>query len=150
MTGDEAVRAWRRHWAELRRADRDAIPDLLGPPEAFDDRHATDAERRRCGMTVSPSETGPRSRTVEAVLRVCSAGRKHIPRPEDFHRAIHAPLGTAKETGILLTWYHEAHLSDVVNARLEGAYSWRELVRALHRVGLKHGPGARRLNWFAR
>ena len=150
MTSGEAVRAWCRHWAEPRRADRDAVPDILGPPEAFDDAHATDAERSRCGMTVPPGETGPRSRTVEAVLRVCSAGRKHIPKPEDFHRAIHAPLGTTKETGILLTWYHEAHLSDVVNARLAGAYSWRELARALHRVGLKHGPGAQRLNWFAR
>lgn len=147
---NDEVLAWREHWTELRRQDRDAIPDVLGPPEAFDDVQASDAERADFNLELGPDETGPHSRTVEAVLRVCSAGRKRIPTAEDFYRAIHEPRGTDEETGLLMTWYLEAHVSDVVKGRLEGAYSWRELARALHRVGLKHGPGARRLNWFAR
>ena len=53
------------------------------------------------------------------------------------------------ETAILLTWYHEAETLEQVKARLEGAYSWRELVQALHRVGLTRGEGARQINRFA-
>ena len=49
-----------------------------------------------------------------------------------------------------LTWYHEADIVEQIHARLEGAYSWRELALALHRVGLTRWPGARQINRFAR
>ena len=54
-----------------------------------------------------------------------------------------------RETAILLTWFHEAEMAEQLDARLEEAYSWRQLVRALHRVGLTKGEGARRINRFA-
>ena len=40
-------------------------------------------------------------------------------------------------------------MEEQLDARLEEAYSWRELVRALHRVGLTAGRGAERINRFA-
>ena len=83
-------------------------------------------------------------------LRMSCARWTTVPRAREFYRAVHAPTGSGRETAILLTWFHEADTFEQVNARLEGAYGWRELVRALHRVGLTRGEGARRLNRFSR
>ena len=79
------------------------------------------------------------------------AGWRVVPTDAQFYTAVHKPTGSDRKTAILLTWYHEAHVAEQVHARLEGAYSWRELARALalHRVGLTRGPGARQINRFA-
>ena len=77
------------------------------------------------------------------------AGWRAVPTDAQFYTAVHKPTGSDRKTAILLTWYHEAHVAEQVHARLEGAYSWRELARALHRVGLTRGPGARQINRFA-
>lgn len=134
----------------VRRANHAWKPERLKPPEVFDDTRASTAEQRYCGLDLRDAEAREHSRTVAGRLRMSCAGWTTVPTAEEFHRAVHEPTGTARETAILLTWYHEADLEDQVNARLEGAYSWRELVRALHRVGLTHGDGARRINRFAR
>ena len=141
---------WRAECRRLRRSDRDAIPDQLAPPEVFNDARGCAAERRRHGHAVPDAETGPDSRTVTSRLRMSCAGWRKVPTAEEFHRAVHDPEGTPRETAILLTWYHEADVAEQLDARIEGAYSWRELARALHRVGLTRGEAARRLNRFAR
>ena len=82
-------------------------------------------------------------------LRMSCAGWRTVPTAAEFHEAIHRPAGTDRETAILLTWFHEAEMEEQLDARLEGAYSWRELVRALHRAGLTVGRGAERINRFA-
>ena len=79
----------------------------------------------------------------------CSGWRR-VPSAEEFHHAVHRPAGTEREAAILLVWFLEADMAEQLYARLEEAYSWRELVRALHRVGLTKGEGARRINRFAR
>ena len=140
---------WRAECRRLRRSDRDAIPDRLGPPEVFSDARGCAAERRRHGLAVPDAETGPDSRTVTSRLRMSCAGWRKVPTAEEFYRAVHAPEGTGRETAVLLTWYHEADIAEQLDARLEGAYTWRELARALHRVGLTRGEAARRLNRFA-
>ena len=108
----------------------------LKAPDAFDDERG--------------GPCGEDSATVAGRLRMSCAGWTTVPRAREFYRAVHAPTGSGRETAILLTWFHEADTFEQVNARLEGAYSWRELVRALHRVGLTRGEGARRLNRFSR
>ena len=145
----DAVAAWRSRVERARRADRDALPDELAPPEAFSDRKGDSSERARHCRHVPEAETGRNSRTVESRLRMSCAGWRTVPTAAEFYRAVHEPTGSDRETAILLTWYHEADLAEQVYARLEGAYSWRELARALHRVDLTHGPAARRINWFA-
>ena len=145
----EAAKQWQHQWKLLRQRDRDAVPDTLGPPLVFSDRAASAAERERCGHTAPDHETGPRSRTVTSRLRMSCAGWRTVPSAAEFHEAIHRPAGTDRETAILLTWFHEADLEEQLDARLEGAYSWRQLVRALHRVGLTVGQGAERINRFA-
>ncbi|MCY3844236.1 MAG: hypothetical protein OXH69_11945 [Acidobacteria bacterium] len=154
QTGSEQAlqspRGWRAECSRLRRSDRDAIPDRLGPPEVFSDARGSAAERRRHGHMVPDSETGPESRTVTSRLRMSCAGWRRVPTAGEFYRAVHDPEGTEREAAILLTWCHEADVAEQLDARLEGAYTWRELAFALHRVGLTRGEGARRLNWFAR
>ena len=141
---------WRRRRDELRKRDRDAVPRDLGPPELFSDRRGSAAERKRCGLEVPVDETGRRSRTVTSRLRMSCAGWRKVPSAEEFHDAVHRPAGTDREAAILLTWFHEAEMAEQLDARLEEAYSWRQLVRALHRVGLTRGEGARRINRFAK
>ena len=148
--GPQSPGGWRAECARLRRSDRDALPDRLGPPEVFSDRQGCAAERKRHGLTVPDEETGPDSRTVTSRLRMSCAGWREVPTAREFHRAVHDPEGTRRETALLLTWYHEAEVAEQLDARLEGAYSWRELVRALHRAGLTRGTAARRINRFAR
>lgn len=145
----EAAEQWQGQWKLLRQRDRDAVPNTLGPPLVFSDRAASAAERARYGHTIPDDETGPHSRTVTSRLRMSCAGWRRVPSAAEFHDAIHRPAGTDRETAILLTWFHEADMEEQLDARLEGAYSWRQLVRALHRVRLTMGQGAERINRFA-
>ena len=145
----DALAAWYSAVERARQSDRDALPDELAPPEAFADRRGDSAERARRGFHVPDTETGPNSRTVTGRLRMSCAGWRKVPTASEFYAAVHHPTGTDRETAILLTWYHEAHIVELVHARLEGAYTWRELARALHRVGLTHGPAASQINRFA-
>ena len=78
----------------------------------------------------------------------CTAWRT-VPTAENLYQAIHEPRNTAEETALLLVWFHEADTAEQLYAQLEGAYSWRTLAAALHRTGLIHGEGARRINRFA-
>lgn len=140
---------WRAQWKRLREADRDAVPNLLGPPEAFSAHRGNAIERAEYGHVVPNAQTGPRSRCVTRRLRKSCAGWGMPPTAQEFYNAVHAPRRTRREAAILLTWYHEAEVVEQVDARLEEAYSWQDLVRALHRVGLTRGEGARQINRFA-
>ena len=145
----EAAEQWLGQWKLLRRSDRDARPYTLGPPLVFSDRAGSAAERESCGHVVPDDETGPHSRTVTSRLRMSCAGWRTVPTAAEFYEAVHRPSGADRETAILLTWYHEADMAEQLYAQLEGAYSWRQLVRALHRVGLTAAGGAAKLNRFA-
>ena len=148
-SGHESAAEWRENWRRMRLDDRDAVPDTLGPPGAFDDTRASAAEREAYGYRIGSGETGPNSRTVTHRLRMSCSDWKRVPGSRDFYRALHAPAGTPEETGMLLRWFHEAGIVEQIRARLEEVYTWRELVRALHREGLTYGEGARRINRFA-
>ena len=119
----QAAEQWQHQWELLRRRDRDAVPDTLGPPLVFSDRTASAGERQRCGHTVPDHETGLHSRTVTSRLRMSCAGWRTVPTAAEFHEAVHRPSGADRETAILLTWFHEADMEEQLDARLEGAYS---------------------------
>ena len=147
---DTAVKTWRADWARLRRRDRDAFPDTLGPPGVFSDKPTDEAERRHCGHIVSANELGPRSRTVTSRLRMSCTAWETVPAAAELYNAIHHPQGTKDEQVLLLVWFHEAEMAEQLDAKLENAYTWRSLATALHRVRLTYGPGAQRVNRFAR
>ena len=60
-----------------------------------------------------------------------------VPTAGDLYQAIHQPRHTPDETALLLVWFHEADTAEQLYAQLEGAYSWRTLATALHRVGTR-------------
>lgn len=124
------------------------IIEELKHPETFDNEHGDADEKRRGRVTRANDRDGENSPTVASRLRMSCAGWTKVPSAQEFYQAVHNPTGSERETAILLTWYHEADTLEHAMARLEGAYSWRELVQALHRVGLTRGEGARRLNRF--
>ena len=145
-----AAAEWLENWRVLRERDRDAYPDILGPPEVFPDEPADWRHRRYCGHVVPDRETGPNSRTVTSRLRMSCTTWENVPTARDMYNAIHNPKDTDQELGMLFVWFHEADMSEQMYAYLEGAYTWRSLAAALHRNGLIHGEGARRVNRFAR
>lgn len=148
--GSRRAAEWRARWRELRRTvDRDIVPDVLGPPEAFSPKRATAADRARCNYVVPQDRLGPHSRTVALRMSLSCAGWTTEPTSEEFYRVVHDPQRTRRNAEILLIWYHEAEIPELLYARLEEAYAWRDLVRALHHAGLTRGEAARRINWFS-
>ena len=76
---------WQATRREVKRLDRDAEPEVLGPPEAFDDRRPDDAFRKRWHPRHNPlvpraGLNPPTSfrRTTRAGTRVRGAGVKAV------------------------------------------------------------------------
>ena len=100
-----AAARWRREAERLRAGGRDAVPDVLGPPEVFSDTVGCARERARYGLATRNNESGPDSRTVTSRLRMSCAGWEVVPTAREFYEAIHRARGTDRETAILLTCF---------------------------------------------
>ncbi len=108
---------------------------MLAPPEAFDDDMADDAARAECSRTWRPEELGRGSRTVKFRPARSCAGWVDPPRPEEFHDALRAERPTDRQALILRVWLSEGTDEDFIFAWMEGVYSFRQLVAAVHRAG---------------
>lgn len=136
MTTDEG---WRpptpeeaRRWgvAETkRRAARETIDEersILLPSHRFPDEYAPpDPE--------IPGGRGARSGAIRGLLgRSCSGwGRK--PTNEEFHAAIRTRFPTPRQQAVANVLITEASINEIFLAYLQGAFTWRQLVRAMHR-----------------
>ena len=123
-------------------------PATLLPAEAFSDEPAGEAVfRRLCGP-----ET-PRGRHAWAVHRrimsSCAGWEKH-PTAGEFYDAVRASRPTDRQKVIVRMWGAEATLEDLVEAWAQQAYTFRQLVRALHRADFSYGPRIRTINRWAR
>ena len=76
---------WRDEYRRLRNTDRDAIPDVLGPPEVFSDTVGCTAQRREYGTHRSrrgdraEQPGGSQSPTVELRGMANSPHRRRVP-----------------------------------------------------------------------
>ena len=132
-----------------RRLDNDEwAPETLLPAEAFSDQPASEtAFRRLC------APEAPRGRDAWAVhRRIMSscAGWKERPTAAEFYDAIRANEPTDRQKAIIRMWGAEATLEDLVEASAQHAYTFRQLVRALHRAGFTCGSRIRTFNGWAR
>ena len=123
-------------------------PATLMPAEAFSDEPASEtAFRRLCAPDT------PRGRNAWAVhRRIMSscAGWKQRPTAAEFYDAIRANEPTDRQQSILRMWGAEATLGDLVEAWAQQAYTFRQLVRALHRAEFTCGSRIRTINRWAR
>ena len=132
-----------------RRLENDEwAPETLLPAEAFSDQPASEITfRRRC------VPEAPRGRDAWAVhRRIMSscAGWKERPTAAEFYDAIRANEPTDRRKAIIRMWGAEATLEDLVEAWAQHAYTFHQLVRALHRAGFTCGSRIRTINRWAR
>ena len=125
--------------------------DLL-PPEAFHadgetptDRHAI---RSACGLPEDAAKE--RIAAVEARFFSCTAGWREPPTSEEFYHAVRASAPTPRQKHVIEAWLSEAEHCEILRAWLEEAYSWRDLVGAMHRIGYRRNELGRYLNQFAK
>lgn len=141
---------WRSLRRQVKAADRDAEPSVLGPPEAFSDHRADAALRRRYLPDRDPAAIRGCSATVENRIGSSCCGWATPPTAAEFYDAIRAAAPTLRQRALIRMWAKEAQPADIVLAWAEEVYTVRELVTAIHRAGADHPQVARALNRLAR
>ena len=126
----EAARDWGRRETARRRCEElppGQGPKLL-PPERFSDEYAPADPR-------VPGKRGPQAGVVRSVLAGACSGWGQRPDGEEFYEAMRAESPTSRQQTINGVLIAEGSLHEVLLAHLQGAFTWRQLVRAMHRRG---------------
>lgn len=103
------------------RSPTDQSEYRLARPERFPDGPATNATT---------------SATVEDVLLRSNGSWKTPPKARDFEDALKGRGDVDDHIFVLGVFLADASFTDLIKAHAEGAYTWRRLAAALHRVGL--------------
>ena len=123
-------------------------PERLLPAEAFSDRLAGETAFR--GLCAPETARGRDAWAVHRRIMSSCAGWRQRPTAAEFYAAIRANEPTDRQQAIIRMWGAEATLEDLVEAWAQRAYTFRQLVRALHRAGFTRGPRIRTINRWAR
>ena len=149
MTEAEVL-AWAAKETERRgREEDDGRNTLLGPPEAFSGEYASAEIRACCPPHLEPGRTGARSQTIRGLLGRACAGWSQPPTSEEFYAAMRAEEPDGRQECIVGVLLVEASFHELMHAYAEQAFTWRQLVRAMHRADRARGRKARRINHFA-
>ena len=118
----------------------------LGNPEEFPDDYVSEERQRHYLPDADTSRRGARAGTVEAVLASACGGWKREPTSAEFHEAVQAEQPTRRQLLIVATLAVESTWVELVKAHLEGAFTWRQLVRGLQGRGWCPRKRARQIN----
>ena len=99
---------------------------------------------------MSEASTGQNSASVRARLLSCTAGWPSPPTAAELYHALRSERPSPREATVIRAWLREATYSEILLAWVEEAYSWRDLVAAIHRVGFRRNGLNRHLNRFAK
>lgn len=132
------------------RAAGPSAPPRLPAPGAFPDEYTPTAVLARFRPGADPLETGPRSRTVRTVIRRRCCGWRTPPTPAEVYDAMRAEEPTERQLNVMTVLLSDATFDEVLLAHLEGAFTWRQLARAMHRHGCLPPQRAREIARFAR
>lgn len=127
----------------------DLRPAVLGPPEAFSDALAPLNPDLWYWPRVDHSRMRDKSRAVALRIGLSFAGARHQPTTEEFYAAVHAQAPTEAQRSLVYAWVLQATEMDLIHAWVEQAYSWRQLVRALHHAEFDVYSQIRIINDFA-
>ena len=136
MTAD---RQWDR--ANARRRNEDDPPANTGllPAERFPDHYEPEDPN-------SPDERGAVSTVIQGLIAGACAGWKRQPNAEEFYNAMRATEPTDRQITLAGVLIAEGSCNDVLLAYLQGAFTWRQLARMMHRRRLYSGELARFVN----
>ena len=141
--------ALEQEWQRLSRYHLDLRPAVLGPPEAFPDALAPLNPDLRYWPRVDPGRMREKSRAVALRIGLSFAGARRQPTTEEFYAAVHAEAPTEAQRCLVYAWVLQATEMDLIHAWVEQAYSWRQLVRALHHAEFDVYSQIRIINDFA-
>lgn len=129
---------------EARRRAEENLPANTGllPAERFSDEYAPD------DGTV-PGERGPRSSGIRSLLAGACAGWRRQPDSAEFYEAMRAMQPTKRQRAIASVLIADGSPNDVLLAYLQGAFTWRQLVRMMHRRTSYSGELAQYVNRHA-
>lgn len=121
----------------MRTIDREDQDELLAPAEEFSDDPAPEHVRPLYERWyAAPGIDKPICYAFRRTIASNCCGWSAPPSPEELSEAIHAAgEPTIRERLLISMWWNEATDDDLLNAWAERAYTWRELVAAVHRVG---------------
>lgn len=143
--GVPSQREYRDQWDEPERRTS------LEPSERFPDVKASEDDRKRLCPGIGPAETGANASAVRDLLaNGCAGWRKH-PSSLEFHEAVRATAPTGRQRHLITTWGNEASITEIILGWAQGAYTIREMVRALKRADFTNAGRIRTINrWVMR
>ena len=127
-----ATRAARDAWEEL------GLRNELLPPECFDDELARPEEyfdETSNWPTPDRPRTKSESRALEDVVSGSCRGWADPPTGKELYDAFQSEEPNARELSLLETWFTEATVGQLTQARVQQAYTDRQLVRGIHAIG---------------
>ncbi len=109
--------------------------ERLMPPEAFSTLRGSSRLREECGVVRSRDELGRNALSVRRRIRSSCAGWVRRPTAADFYDAVRAQAPDDWQQCLISMWIREATDAELALAWIEEAYTFRELVAAVHRAG---------------
>ena len=122
----------------------------LPPPEAFPDDYTPPSALLEYRPGADPAETGPRSRTIRIVIHRRCCGWRTRPTPQEVYDAMRADQPTPRQVEVMTVVLNSATFDEMLLAHLEGAFTWRQVVRAMRLHHCSPPKRARQLVRFAR
>lgn len=92
---------------------------------------------------------GPHSSIIADLLAGACAGWKQRPNAAEFHAAMRAAAPDARQRAITGVLIKEGTVDQVLLAHLQGAFTWRQLVRRMHERAVCDPALARYVNRWA-
>ena len=137
------LNAWNA-WVDREEARRQLEDDPranagLLAEERFDDEYAPDDETADRGR-------GRESSTIRSLLAGACAGWREPPDSAEFYEAMRATEPTKRQRTIAAVLIAEATPNDILLGYRQGAFTWRQLARMMHRRGLYSGHLASYVN----
>ena len=121
------IAEWTRNENARRSREEYEEPDgvLLLEAERFSDEYAerdTEIEGGR----------GPQSSIIEDLLAGACGGWTQRPNAAEFHEAMRVTKPDARQRAITSVLINEGTVDQVLLAHLQGAFTWRQVVRRMH------------------
>ena len=137
---------------QVKARDRDDEPEELAPADAFPDTTGIRQGRQHLPHGTPDERTGPNSAALERRIGKSCAGWEQAPTSLELFEALRAAHPTDREKTLVALWVLEPDMYEVIEAWMDGAYTLKGLVAAMHRTGNAriHPRRNRELNRFAR
>ena len=146
----EAVLAWALKETERRsREEAEELRVVLKPPEAFSDEYAPAERLTRVRPAADPGATGPDSQTVRGLICGACAGWPEPPTSRELYEAMRVERLDDRQLSVVGVLINESTFEEMMNAHTERAFTWRQLVRALHQRDCLPAWRTREVNRFA-